>query len=163
VPTDLQTTRLTLHAVDEAQARHISGRVAGPTDDWAPDYPFDGDLAGLSGFLRATEQYGEQRPFGYYQIIRSEDGLAIGGIGFKSPPQDGEVEVGYGLVPSARGHGYASEALTAALTVAFSHGVATVVAETTHDNIASQRTLIAAGFTLVGQGVELRRYQRKPR
>ncbi len=37
--------------------------------------------------------------------------LAVGSIGFFGPPVDGEVEVGYGLVPDARGRGVATEAL----------------------------------------------------
>ena len=122
--------------------------------------PVAGDLAGIAGFLRATEDHGDQRPFGYYQVIRRADGLAVGGIGFKGAPQAGRVEVGYGLAPSARGQGYAAEALTALVTVAFGHGVATVTAETTPDNAASQRTLERAGFVLVGTEPTLLRYER---
>ncbi len=70
---------------------------------WAADYPFEGDLAAIGSFLRATQQNGDQRPFGYYQIRRQTDGLAIGGVGFKGPPIGGVVEIGYGLAPSARG------------------------------------------------------------
>lgn len=51
------------------------------------------------------------------------DGQAVGGIGFKGQPQGGCVEIGYGLVPSARGHGYAAEALVALLAVAADHGL----------------------------------------
>lgn len=54
---------------------------------------------------------------------------------------------GYGLATSARGHGYGGEAPTAPLTVAANHGVATFLADTTVENVASQRTLANAGFT----------------
>src|ERR1035437_4521168 len=138
---DIETTRLILHAIDEAEARRICAQAFGPNDSWAADYPFAGDLAAVGSFLRATEQHGEQRPFGYYQIVRAADRLAVGGVGFKGPPRGGSVEVGYGLAPSARGHGYAGEALTALLTVAANHGVATVLADTTVQNVASPRTL----------------------
>jgi RimJ/RimL family protein N-acetyltransferase len=156
---DLETTRLFLHAIDESEARRICARAPGPKDKWAADYPFAGDLAAVGGFLRAAEQYGEQRPFGYYQISRVDDGLAIGGVGFKGQPRGRSVEVGYGLAPSARGHGYAAEALTALLTVAAHHGVATVLADTTDDNVASQRTLGSAGFTLVVAEADLQHYE----
>jgi len=156
---DLETSRLILHAVDEPEARRIVARTPAPTDAWAADYPFDGDLAALGSFLRASEQRGEQRPFGYYQIIRASDGLAIGGAGFKSAPADASVELGYGLAPSARGHGYAAEAVAALLAIAADNGVDVVTAETTDDNIASQRTLVHAGFTHVGAHDGLHRYR----
>jgi RimJ/RimL family protein N-acetyltransferase len=155
---DIETTRLILHAIDESEARRICSRAPGPTDKWAADYPFAGDLAAVGGFLRATEQHGEQRPFGYYQISRVDDGLAIGGVGFKGPRRGEGVEVGYGLAPSGRGHGYAAEALKALLTVAANHGVGTVLADTTDDNVASQRTLASAGFTRVGADDDLQHY-----
>ncbi len=158
--TDITTSRLVLHAVDVAEARRICAGTAGPEDSWAADYPFEGDFAAIGGFLRASEHLGEQRPFGYYRITRASDGLAVGGVGFKGPPGDGRVEIGYGLVPSARGHGYAGEALAAVLAVAAGHGVTTVRADTTPDNIASQRTLTRAGFTLVGGDAELQHYER---
>jgi RimJ/RimL family protein N-acetyltransferase len=159
---DIETPRLILHAIDESEARRICARAAGPEDRWAADYPFAGDLAAAGSFLRATEQLGEQRPFGYYQIIPAADGLAVGGAGFKGLPRGGSAEVGYGLAPSARGHGYATEALTALLTLAANHGVATVLADTTDDNIASQRTLARAGFTCVGAEADLRHYEISP-
>lgn len=155
---ELRAKRLTLHAVDEPEARRIRDRAPGREDTWAADYPFEGDVAAVGGFLRATEQRGEQRPFGYYQVARSSDRVAIGGVGFKGAPRDGRVEVGYGLAPSARGHGYAAEALAALLTVAADQGVTTVIADTTEDNVASQRTLARTGFVLVGVDGELQHY-----
>ena len=119
----------------------------------------EGDVGAVGAFLRATAALGEQRPFGYYRISRVSDGRAVGGIGFKGPPDGGSVEIGYGLAPSARGHGYAAEALIALLAVAADHGVFTVIADTTLDNIASQRTLIRAGFRLVGTDAELHHYE----
>jgi len=146
---DTRTTRLTLHAIDVAQARRIRDRAPRKVDAWAADYPFEGDLAAVGGFLHASEQHGEQRPFGPYQITRQSDGLAIGGIGFKGRPEAGTVEIGYGLVPSARGHGFAAEALLALMVIAGEHGVTRVRADTGPDNVASQRTLEHAGFNRV--------------
>jgi RimJ/RimL family protein N-acetyltransferase len=113
----------------------------------------------VARLLRSTATEGEQRPFGYYRITRSDDGRAIGGLGFKGRPDAGCVEIGYGLVPSARGHGYAAEAVIALLTVAADHAVSRVIADTTPDNIASQRTLIRAGFRLVSADAEIHLYE----
>ena len=155
---DITTSRLILHAIDESEARRISAAVPGPDDRWAEDYPFAGDLAAVGMFIMATEQLGEQRPFGYYQIITTADGFVVGGIGFKGPPSDDVVEVGYGLAPSARGRGYAGEALQALLDLAVEHGLVRVLADTTPDNLASQRTLRRAGFVLVGSSPDLEQY-----
>ena len=156
---NLRTSHLQLHAVDVAEAERIVARSAGAADTWAHDFPFEGDVGAVGGFLRATVTYGEQRPFGYYRITRVADGRAIGGLGFKGQPDGGCVEIGYGLAPSARGHGYAAEAVIALLTVAADHLLSRVIADTTPDNIASQRTLIRAGFRLVRTDAELHRYE----
>ncbi|SDZ43463.1 Protein N-acetyltransferase, RimJ/RimL family [Asanoa ishikariensis] len=148
--TELHTPRLRLHAIDAAEGERIIGRRAEAEDTWADDFPFDGDVIGVTAFLRTTAAHGDQRPFGHYRITRAADGRAIGGIGFKGQPADGCVEVGYGLSPSARGHGYAAEALSALLDVAADHGLSRVVADTTADNVASQRTLERAGFRRTG-------------
>jgi RimJ/RimL family protein N-acetyltransferase len=156
--TDHETARLRLQAIDVAEGERIVARRAGPTDVWADDFPFEGDVGAVTGFLRASAERGEQRPFGYYRITRVADGHAIGGVGFKGQPDGGSIEIGYGLAPSARGNGYAAEALTALLSIAAAHGLLTVRADTTLDNIASQRTLVRAGFQLVGSDDQLHYY-----
>ncbi|MFI7604384.1 GNAT family N-acetyltransferase [Micromonospora sp. NPDC049366] len=157
--TALRTPRLSLHPIDAAEGERIVGRRPAAGDAWVEDFPFDGDVIGVTNFLRATAAHGDQHPFGHYRITRTADGKAIGGIGFKGQPDDGCVEVGYGLSPSARGHGYAAEALVALLVVAADHGLSRVVADTTKDNVASQRTLERAGFRRTGTTEELHRYE----
>ena len=156
---DLWTSRRELHAIDVAEGERIVALSAGPGDSWADDFPFEGDVGAVGAFLRATGARGEQRPFGYYRITRLADGRAIGGIGFKGQPDGGCVEIGYGLAPSARGHGYAAEALVALLAIAADYGLTKVIAGTALDNIASQRSLVRAGFRLVGTDGELHHYE----
>lgn len=157
--TDLLTRRLSLHAIDTAEGERIVARRAAGEDCWAEDFPFDGDVIGVTAFLRATVANGDQRPFGFYRITRTTDGKAIGGIGFKGRPTDGCAEVGYGLAPSARGNGYAAEALSALLKLAAEHGVSRVIADTDKGNIASQRTLLRAGFRQTGSEGDLYLYE----
>lgn len=145
--TDLYTPRLVLHPVDVPEGERITARRAGDDDLWAADFPKEGDIMAVTAYLRRTADHGEQRPFGFDRITRASDGRAIGGIGFKGKPEYGSVEIGYGLTPSARGNGYAAEAVAALLTVATRHGLDRVVADTDRANIASQRTLERAGFT----------------
>ena len=159
VVTELHTPRLTLHGIDTAEGERIVARQAGTGDVWADDFPFDGDIIGVTAFLRTASAHGIQRPFGHYRITRKADGQAIGGIGFKGQPHDGCAEIGYGLAPSARGQGYVAEALTALLTVAADHGVSRVVADTDKDNIASRRALERAGFRQAGANGDLCLYE----
>ena len=153
--TDLRTPRLILHPVDVAEGERITARRSGEADLWADDFPGDGDVMAATAYLDRTARHGGQRPFGFYRITRASDGRAIGGIGFKGSPELGCVEIGFGLAPSARGDGYATEAVSALLAVAAAHGLDRVVADTDPANIASQRTLERAGFTRRPGGAEL--------
>lgn len=158
--TELESKRLRLYAVDDHEARRIRTHQPGPTDTWAPDYPFDGDIDALRGYLRAWEQHGDQRPFGYFRIDRRSDGLAVGGIGFMGRPDaHATVEIGYGLAPSARGSGYAAEALIALVKFASDQHVSLIRADTDLDNVASWRTLERAGFTRVATDAQLHHYE----
>jgi RimJ/RimL family protein N-acetyltransferase len=153
--TGLRTERLILQPLNIAEAQRIVTRRPDPEDRWAPDFPCDGDVRGVTAFLQATEAHGEHRPFGHYRITRTVDALAIGGIGFKGRPVGGSVEIGYGLVPSARGNGYGAEAVRAVIGLARRHGLVRVVADTDSTNIASQRTLERAGFSRTGTDGDL--------
>jgi RimJ/RimL family protein N-acetyltransferase len=157
--TDARSLRLQLHPIDAAEGERIVARSPGPADAWADDFPGEGDIRAVGAFLSATAVHGDQRPFGYYRITRLADGLAIGGIGFKGQPRGGCAEIGYGLAPSARGQGYASDAIVALLGIAADHGLCKVLADTTPDNIASQRSLVRAGFSLVGSDDGLYYYE----
>jgi RimJ/RimL family protein N-acetyltransferase len=157
--TDIRARRLHVHPVDVAEAERLVAGTPGHADAWADDFPSEGDVRAVGAFLYNSAAHGEQRPFGYYRITRLADRRAVGGIGFKGRPAGGRVEIGYGLAPSARGHGYAAEAVVALLAIAAEHGLATVTAETTLDNIASQRTLVRAGFRLVGSDDGLHCYE----
>ncbi len=129
--------------------------VAGEPDNdarWAPGYPTDGDMIAARRFLGAYAYTGDPQPFGNYEIRRREDGQAIGGVGFHGPAdENGSVTIGYGLIPSVRGKGYASEALRGLLVFARACGVTCVKGDTDHDNIASQRVMMAAGMRQAGE------------
>ncbi len=157
--TDLYTERLVLHAVDVDEAERIVARQPGPHDAWAPDFPFDGDVIGATMFVRATRAHGDQQPFGHYVVIRSADGQAIGGIGFKGQPEDGTAEIGYGLAPSGRGNGFAAEAVLALADLAREYGLSRLVADTREDNTASRTTLEHAGFATTGARDDLIVYE----
>jgi RimJ/RimL family protein N-acetyltransferase len=157
---DVVTARLILHPMSVMEAKRV---VAGEPDDqsrWAPGYPSEGDIVGASGFLNVCASAGDPQPFGAYVIRRREDGLAIGGVGFKGPAgENGSVSIGYGLIASARGRGYASEAVRALLAFARGRGISCVEGDTTHDNVASQHVMTAAGMSLDAEDERLKYYK----
>ena len=102
--TDLMLQRICLRPVSQEMAREtVEGQRH---DDWAPDYPTDGDVFISSVVLRAIDAGVAYRPpslalpwTGPWQIcVRGEAGeTVVGGIGFKGGPVDGTVEIGYGI------------------------------------------------------------------
>jgi putative acetyltransferase len=115
--------------------------------DWAEDFPADGDRV-IAGILYKSGARVHDR-WGHYQVVERASGAVVGGIGFFGPPEDGVTEIGYGIVPSRQGHGYATEAVNAMVAIAWeSPGTTTVIANTDTDNVASQRVLEKAGFVL---------------
>jgi RimJ/RimL family protein N-acetyltransferase len=156
----IPTERLRLHPVPADAARLLAHGGDGGWS-WLGGAPGSGtrDLAGI--VERADEVGWHRPPWGLYVIVRSADGLAVGGTGFHGPPDaQGAVEVGYELDVRARGLGYATETLLALTAFAFTHpAVRTVTAATYPDNTASQQVLLRAGFDREGDAGGLRRYR----
>ncbi|MEW2220121.1 GNAT family N-acetyltransferase [Streptomyces sp. NPDC006990] len=154
---DLHTERLVLHPMTRQEAGRVVRRRPGPGDRWGPEYPDAMDVRGARVLLAACGADGDRRPVGNYEIRRREDGCAIGGIGLNRVSGAADaVTVGYGLNVSARGKGYATEALRALLAYAWSQGVTRVEADADLDNAASQHVMAAAGMWPVGQDHRVR-------
>ncbi|WPF80671.1 GNAT family N-acetyltransferase [Sanguibacter sp. 4.1] len=136
--------RVTLEPISPALAQRIVDRTEIPGDDWHPEYPFVDELDPLRSLARSTAPH---PVFTMYLVRRSSDGLAVGGLGFFGPPDsNGRVELGYGLVPGARGAGLAKQAVGLALRMARDAGATVAAADTEADNLASRRVLAANGF-----------------
>jgi [ribosomal protein S5]-alanine N-acetyltransferase len=138
--TDTQRLSLTPLDLDTAQAIVDNDRTGRA---WHEQFPREDDRDGVGAWLRHHDPV-----FGNFVIVEQASGQAVGTIGFFGPPDEtGVVMVGYGLVEPARGHGYATEALRALVDYAARQPAAKrVVADTTKDNVPSQRVLDKAGF-----------------
>ena len=143
-------------------------------DDWAADYPADGDVM-IAGLLQGAEGTADgpgadragagaaDEAWGHRQVVERASGLVVGGIGFFGPPLGGEAEIGYGIVPSRQGRGYATEAVQAMLAMAWADSrVRTVAAGTDPGNAASQRVLEKAGFRRIASSGEYRYQLTRP-
>jgi len=152
------TPRLSLDAIPPRLAMRIVAGEPDEGDRWHPQYPLDDELDPLRSLAAASDPH---PVFTMYVIRSADDGLAIGGLGFFGPPDEsGAVEIGYGLVESARGRGLATEAVAAALSIARDHGARTVRASTDAANHPSQRVLEKAGFSEVRRDGETVSYAR---
>jgi RimJ/RimL family protein N-acetyltransferase len=143
----LDTDRLRLREIQPAEAADLrEGRPAGL--NWLGGTPGEGSRE-AAGLLAGAHAAGRHRPgWGMYALVRGEDDLVVGGMGFHGPPEAGSVEIGFDLHPDARGRGYATEALGALARWALQQpGVETVLATTTPDNTPSRRVMERAGFT----------------
>ena len=79
----------------------------------------------------------------------------VGWGGFKGPPKDGVVEVGYEIAEARRGRGLATAATQAMVAEAFSDDrVTSVIAHTLPERNASSRVLEKVGFTFDGEAAE---------
>ncbi|MCX4744963.1 GNAT family N-acetyltransferase [Kitasatospora sp. NBC_01287] len=157
---DLVTARLVLHPMSVGEAeRVVAGRPSGDAH-WAAEYPTEGDVFAARRFLGTCADTGDPQPFGNYEIRRREDGHAIGGLGFHGPADaNGSVTIGYGLIPSVRGQGYAAEALRELLLFARARGVTRVKGDADHDNAASHHVMTAAGMLPAGQDERVRYFE----
>jgi len=153
----IRTVRLDLAPVEPSDAHAaLSGERL---QDWASDYPTEGDIviAGLvaQNSIERTDAYVP------YKITLRALGQVIGGCGFLGPPDaTGSVEIGYGLVPSQRGKGIATEAVNGLLDAAWRDPVVKlIIAFTDKDNEPSQGVLRRVGFQQVDSNSEQLRWE----
>lgn len=143
---DLHTDRLVLRVWTAAEAATVA--EGGRLDDWAEGFPDEGDKV-IAPLIAAEPEW--LGPFGHRLIVERKSGLVVGSLGLFWPPSDGEVELGYGVVQSRRGLGYASEATRALVVHArTSPEVKAVFANVELANPASVRVLEKAGFERSG-------------
>lgn len=82
-----------------------------------------------------------------YYVLVDEDGSVIGRFNLRDI-DEGAAEVGYRVAERSAGRGVATAAVEELCRLAVSrHGLRTLRARTTHENVASQRVLTKAGFT----------------
>jgi RimJ/RimL family protein N-acetyltransferase len=148
------TPRLRLHSIDlpgyaalragrEEFSRYIGARLD-------PDWPTFGKQLGY--FEEAIRADPTLAGWATWVAIHLDEGVLIGEGGYTGGPDaDGAVEIGYAIVPSRRGAGYATEFARALVDRAFADPRVTTVRATTlaegGDSAASQGVLRNLGFT----------------
>ena len=88
----------------------------------------------------------DEAPWGS-RLFFDDDGALVGFGGYKGPPIEGEVEIGYAIAPARRGRGLATTATRSMIDWARERGVTKVVAHTLATPNASNAVLARCGFT----------------
>lgn len=117
----------------------------------------------VAGWATFTEALGPARDavaaagaeWGPRFFVAGDPPELVGWGGFKGPPRDGVVELGYEIARERRGRGLATAATTAMLAEAFDdQRVTAVIAHTRARRGASTRVLEKAGFGYDGEAQE---------
>ena len=149
----IETARLTLVpatptlleaalAGEDSLARAIGAALPA---DWPPEFIGEPAYRYTLDQLATAEQEGWWM---YFVIERGESPTVVGTGGYKGPPVDGTVEVGYAVVESCQRRGIATEATRGWIDRAFADPrVDRVIGETMPDRPASIRVLEKLGFT----------------
>lgn len=159
----IETARLKLipATVDLARAeigdRGEFARLLGASvpNNWPPETLADALPLFLGWLEAASDRIGW---FGWYALAAGNGAAApvlVASGGFKGPPQDGVVEIGYSVLPQFQGRGFATEVVGGLVRWALGQpGVARVAAETEWANPASVCVLSKAGFVPAGPATE---------
>jgi len=154
-PATLETDRLALVALlpEEIEALlsgdvERAGLLAGV--GFPRGWPDDRDARdGLSWHLRALRADEAEVPWRIRVILERSSKTVVGSINLKGPPNDdGDVEIGWGIVEHRRRRGYAFEAAAAVLAwLVRQPGVHSVSATVPDENHPSQRLAAKLGLT----------------
>ena len=160
----IETARLRLVPATLAHARAEIGNPATfasllgarVPENWPPESSADALPLFLQWLEAAPDHVGW---FGWYALGRGEGAtvpVLVGGGGFLGPPLEGQVNIGYSVLPQFQGTGFATEIAGALVQWAWRQkSVAKIVAETEWANPASVRVLEKLGFVETGAGSEV--------
>lgn len=129
-----------------------------PDRQWADGYPLDESLVSAAMVQeRRREDRGAvvpvlaRDPWTQYQVIRATDDVVVGDLTFLEPPDHDRVAmITFGVAPSCRGNGYATEMLRALVPWLRSRpDIRGLRADTDLVNPSSHQVLRAAGLQVV--------------
>jgi RimJ/RimL family protein N-acetyltransferase len=127
---------------DHATLARVLGAVVPP--DWPPEYH---DRETLEFWRERLLEPGAAGWWLHYAVLsKPETPTLVGSVGYKGPPADGAVEIGYSVVPSWQRRGLATEACQALIAAAWKRGATVVLAHTLEHLTPSIEVLHKLGF-----------------
>ena len=137
----IETKRLKLYVASEEQMKK-----------YIAEQPVDILKAAYTEMLNGALSHPEQWEWYAIWMVELKDGTHIGELCFKGIDEDGSAEIGYGIEEEYQGCGYATEAVTAAISWALGQNdITCVTAEVGKDNLASVRVLEKSGLEPTGR------------
>lgn len=150
----LRTARLIVRPMAGSDFDLLLQGLQDPDRPWADGYPLDESLVSAAMVLERRRDDGRSPgddPWTQYQVIATDENLVVGDLTFLEPPDADRVAMlTFGIAPSRRGNGYATEMLRE--VVAWARGrndIRGVRADTDLVNPASHNVLRAAGLKVV--------------
>jgi RimJ/RimL family protein N-acetyltransferase len=144
-----------LAAALEGPAALAAGLSAIVPPSWPPEFLDPPALEFTRNRLAEAPDEGDWWMYFIVLPAAAAERLLVGTAGYKGPPADGTVEVGYGIVTDHQRRGYASEAVRGLVARAFSMPeVWRVIAETLPELTPSIGVLRKCGFEPIGEGSE---------
>lgn len=147
-PERMETERLRIRRPCAEDAEAVFAYARDPDVTRYMSFPRQHEIGETRAFLAASDREWADHLAGPYLIERREAPGVIGGTGLHGVA-DGKASTGYLLARAHWGHGYASEALEAMVSVARAIGLHTLEASVHPDNAASVRVLEKCGFERV--------------
>lgn len=151
-PPALQTPRLTLRPITEAEGDAVAKILTSPAvyETYMVPNPHDPEAVArvVAAFCRLSAA-ADRFVYGIF------DGDRLLGLINEVEEGEGAMELGFALHPHAWGRGYATEALTAAMTALFEAGYATVKTGAFEENAASIRVMEKCGMTRLSETEEI--------
>tara|TARA_Y100000815_G_scaffold275428_1_gene313502 strand:- start:1270 stop:2238 length:969 start_codon:yes stop_codon:yes gene_type:complete len=155
----LETRRLFFRQIVPGDATDLV-RLNAPIEvlEYTTDEPFKNEDEARA-FAKAYPAYSTPTPYGHplgrWGIINKEDNEFIGWCGLKWHPQEKVVDLGYRIIKDHWGKGYATEAASACIDIAFTKvKLRSLVAHAHVNNIGSQKVLLKNGCIYIKDTVE---------
>jgi len=154
----LPFTSSLLHAAESGDAAEYAALGITPSSEWP-----ESDLLDALPVFRSLAEDGAADGFSPW-IALDKDARIVGSAGFLGRPENGAVEIGFGIVPSERGRGHCTEAVEAIIRWVEKNGsVAILKARCEPENLASISVLEKSGFTRDGEAEGLLEWSRPTR
>ncbi|UUX51126.1 GNAT family N-acetyltransferase [Nisaea acidiphila] len=150
-PERIETVRLVLRRFIEADRAEMVRFYGDPEVMSIRKYGARGPEAASAAF-DVLKRHWDEHGFGLYAVVEKESGGFCGecGLRYADDGDAGEIELSYGLFPTFRGKGYATEAAKAARDAAMTVlELPLLVARSRGDNTGSHKVLEKLGMTLV--------------
>jgi len=128
------------------------------------EWPEDDLKDALPVFKELLEKNGIDG-FNLWLTVEKKSNQIIGSAGYiGKPDNNGNVEIGFGIIPSRRKNGFCNESVKALIEWGLNHNeVNNIIARCDKSNIASRKTIIKLGFEYISEKEDLLtwRYERR--